>query len=258
MKYYIADAFTDTIFKGNPAGVCLPEVELDAGIMQNIAAENNLPETAFVVKNEGSYNLRWFTPKAEIDLCGHGTLGSAFIIMNFVDAETNEIRFNTRSGVLTVKRTGELYELDFPARKTRPAAVTAEMERAVGSAVLEAHMTNTDKDLIIVLESELQVKNAAVDLDRIRSLASHAVTITASGDGPDFVSRNFAPNLGIPEDPVTGSSHTGLIPFWAKRLNKEKMVAMQLSKRGGTLFCEDCGDRVKIAGNAALYLRGEI
>ena len=167
MKYYVVDAFADAVFKGNPAGVCLLEGECDDVIMQNIAAENNLSETAFVTKREGYYDLRWFTPNVEIDLCGHATLGSAYVVMNYLET-------------------------------------------------------------------------------------------TAKGDTVDFVSRFFAPNMGVAEDPVTGSAHTGLIPLWAERLNKKKMTAVQLSQRSGTLFCEECGDRVKIAGKAILYLQGEI
>lgn len=258
MKYYIVDAFTDAVFKGNPAGVCLPEDELDDITMQNIAAENNLSETAFVVKRDGYYDLRWFTPKVEIDLCGHATLGSAYVIMNYVDSAIKEIRFETKGGTLTVKRREELYELDFPARKTQQIAVTAKMEQAINATILESYISNNSRDLLLLLENEQQIKNVVPDFDLLRELANHAVTITAKGDNVDFVSRFFAPNMGIHEDPVTGSAHTGLIPFWAERLNKKKMIAMQLSKRSGTLFCEECGDRVKISGKAALYLQGEV
>ena len=258
MKYYVVDAFTDTVFRGNPAGVCLPERELDDAVMQNIAAENNLSETAFAVKRESCYGLRWFTPTVEVDLCGHATLGSAFAIMNYIDVNANEIRFETKSGVLTITKTGELYELDFPARETRQTDVTADMERAVGTAIREAYTANAARDLLLVLENEQHVRNTIPDFNLLRSLTSHAVMITAAGNNADFVSRFFAPNMGIPEDPVTGSAHTVLIPFWSGRLNMESMVAQQLSKRGGTLFCRACGDRVKIAGKAALYLQGEI
>lgn len=258
MKYYIVDAFTDTLFKGNPAGVCVLQEAIDDAVMQSIAAENNLSETAFAVKRDGYYDLRWFTPKVEIDLCGHATLGSAYVIMNFFDTCAKEIRFETKSGPLAVKRTDDIYELNFPARKNRPAAVTAAMKQAMGVEILEAYFTNHDRDLLLLLENEQQVKNAAPDFEAIKPLASHAVTLTAKGDAVDFVSRFFAPNMGIPEDPVTGSAHTGLIPFWAERLNKKKMTATQLSTRGGMLFCENGEDRVKIAGKAALYLQGEI
>ena len=256
MKYYIVDAFTDTIFKGNPAGICLVEDEIDAMTMQWIAAENNLSETAFVIKRAGYYDLRWFTPKTEIDLCGHATLGSAFVITNFVDRSENEIRFDTKSGALFVKKTDDFYVLDFPLRNPQPTAVTAPMERAMGTRVLEAHVFA--RDLLLLLADEAQVRSCVPDFSLVGALAEHAVTITAKGNSVDFVSRFFAPNVGIPEDPVTGSAHTILTPFWAKRLGKDSMTARQLSRRGGTLCCESRGDRVKIAGKAALYLQGEI
>jgi len=258
MKYYVVDTFADTIFKGNPAGVCLLEGELEDTVMQSIAAENNLSETAFVIKREGYYDLRWFTPKVEIDLCGHATLGSAYVIMNYIDDITNEVRFETKSGALTVKRKEDLYELDFPARKARQITIKTEMEQAISVTILEAWILNNARDLLLLLENERQIKSVNPDFDILKALASHAVTITAQGDTVDFVSRFFAPNMGVSEDPVTGSAHTGLIPFWAERLNKNEMTAMQLSKRGGTLYCENCGDRVKIAGKAALYLQGEV
>jgi len=258
MKYYVVDTFADTIFKGNPAGVCLLEGELEVTVMQSIAAENNLSETAFVIKRDGYYDLRWFTPKVEIDLCGHATLGSAYVIMNYIDEITNEVRFETKSGALTVKRKEDLYELDFPARKARQIAITTEMEQAISVTILEAWISNNARDLLLLLENERQVKSVNPDFDILKALASHAVTITAKGYTIDFVSRFFAPNMGVSEDPVTGSAHTGLIPFWAERLNKNEMTAIQLSKRGGTLYCENCGDRVKIAGKAALYLQGEV
>lgn len=255
MDYYVVDAFTDEVFKGNPAGVCLLDEALDAAVMQNIAAENNLSETAFVVKRGESYDLRWFTPCAEIDLCGHATLGAAFVIVKFTDTKATEMRFETRSGTLTVRQTGDLYELDFPSRKPRKRSVTPEMEQAIGAPVLEAYES---RDLLLLLESETQVRNLTPDFQRIRGLADHAVGVTAKGDSVDFVSRFFAPNVGVPEDPVTGSAHSMYIPFWAERIGKKSLMAKQVSKRGGLLYCEDCGDRVKIAGKAALYLRGEI
>ena len=256
MKYYVVDAFTDTVFKGNPAGVCLAENELNSAVMQSIAAENNLSETAFLVKKDGYYDLRWFTPKTEIDLCGHATLGSAFLLMNFVDKNAKEIRFETKSGTLLVTKKDDLYELDFPSRMPQQTEITARMERAIGGNILEAHVFGGD--LVLVLENEQQIQNAIPDFEIIKSVASHLVTITAKGASVDFVSRVFAPNAGVAEDPVTGSAHTVLIPFWAERINKTKMTAMQLSKRSGTLYCEACDGRVKIAGRAVLYLQGEI
>lgn len=255
MKYFVVDAFTDTVFKGNPAGVCVLERELDTVTMQNIAAENNLSETAFVVKCDGYYDLRWFTPEVEIDLCGHATLGSAFVITNFVDTNAKEIIFETKSGALKVKKVDNIYELDFPSRKPKQTEIVAQMEQAVGVPILEAHIS---RDLLLLIKNEQQLKDLTPDFDVLRHLADHAVIVTAKGDTVDFVSRFFAPNVGVPEDPVTGSAHTTLIPFWAEKLGKKKMTAKQLSKRGGTLYCEDCGERVKIAGNAILYMKGEI
>jgi len=255
MKYYVVDAFSDTLFRGNPAGICILENDLDAAMMQTIAAENNLSETAFVLKKEGYYSLRWFTPKTEIDLCGHATLGGSFVITNFVDTSADELRFETKSGTLTVTKKDDLYIMDFPSRKPKAIAVMPQMEEAVGASVCEAHIS---RDLLLLLEDERQVQNLTPDFEMIRRLADHAVIVTAKGDTVDFVSRFFAPNVGVPEDPVTGSAHTTLIPFWAERLHKDQMVAMQLSKRGGTVYCENCGDRVKIAGKATLYLQGEI
>ena len=255
MKYYIVDAFTDVLFKGNPAGVCILDSELDVLTMQKIAAENNLSETAFVLKQKEYYSLRWFTPKVEIDLCGHATLGSAFVITNFVDISNNEIRFETKSGILTVIKKEDLYVLDFPSRKPKKIEVTPLMEKAIGASVCEAHIA---RDLLLLLENEQQIRNLCIDIELIKQLADHAVMVTAKSDTVDFVSRFFAPNVGVPEDPVTGSAHTTLIPFWAERLNKNKMIAMQLSERGGTIYCENCEDRVKIAGKAVLYLQGEM
>lgn len=256
MQYFIIDAFTDTLFKGNQAGVCILNEWLNKDIMQNIAAENNLAETAFVVKRDNEYDLRWFTPEVEIDLCGHATLASAFVVSNFVDRNAAIIKFNTKSGVLTVKKTENLYEMDFPSRKPKQIQITSLMEQAIGVPVLEAHLS---RDLLILIDSETQIINIKPNLELIKQIPDcFALIVTAKGDNVDFVSRFFAPNAGITEDPVTGSSHSTLIPFWSERLSKDKMVAKQLSKRGGTLFCENCGERVKIAGKATLYLQGEI
>ena len=256
MKYFIVDAFTDKLFKGNPAGVCLPEEWPADEIMQNIAFENNLSETAFLVKNDDGYDLRWFTPEIEIDLCGHATLASAFVLSNFVDKNASVIRFKTMSGLLTVTKKGDLYEMDFPARKPDRVELTDQMSRAIGAPALEAYKS---RDLLLLVENECQVLRLTPDFELMKQLPGClAVIVTAKGKEVDFVSRVFAPGAGLPEDPVTGSVHCTLIPFWAERLGKEEMVAKQLSKRGGTLYCKNCGDRVKIAGKAALYLRGEL
>ena len=256
MKYYIVDAFSDKLFSGNQAGVCLLSDWPSDDIMQKIAAENNLAETAFVVKRDNHYDLRWFTPETEIDLCGHATLASAFIIMEYLDINISIVGFHTKSGILSVKKIGDLFEMDFPARKPAKIEITPLMKQAIGVPVLEAHIS---RDMLLLVDNEEQVKNLQPDLSLVAKLPDcFALIVTAKGNDIDFVSRFFAPNAGISEDPVTGSSHSTLIPFWAERLNKEEMIAKQLSKRGGTLLCKNCGDRVKISGKAVLYLQGEI
>lgn len=256
MKYYIVDAFTDKLFGGNPAGICLLDKTLDAEIMQKIAFENNLSETAFLFKRDGYYDLRWFTPETEIDLCGHATLGSAFVLMNFVDIAMQTVDFKTLSGRLSVTRRGDTYYMDFPRRKPVPCAIPAVLEEALGVRVLETHRS---RDLVAVVESQSAVSVMSPDMSQLRKIENaFAVIVTAAGDDCDFVSRFFAPNAGISEDPVTGSSHSTLIPFWSERLGKTEMTARQLSQRGGVLFTKDCGDRVEIGGKAALYLTGEI
>ena len=256
MKYYIVDAFTDKQFSGNQAGVCLLDEWLEDELLQNIAAENNLAETAFIVKHKDCYDLRWFTPTTEIDLCGHATLASAFVITNYLDIDVSFMKFNTKSGILSVKKIEDLFEMDFPSRAPEKIAVTPLMEEALGVSILEAHKS---RDILLLLEEEEHVRNLRPDFSKTAEIPDcFAIIVTAKGDTVDFVSRFFAPNAGIPEDPVTGSSHSTLIPFWAERLNKKKMVAKQLSKRGGTLYCENCGERVKISGKAVLYLNGEL
>ncbi|HKM33672.1 MAG TPA: PhzF family phenazine biosynthesis protein [Lachnospiraceae bacterium] len=258
MKYYVVDAFTDEVFKGNPAGVCLLDVAIPDEKMQKIAFENNLAETAFLLKKEDTYYLRWFTPDVEIDLCGHATLATSYVVMNYVDSNMTYISFETQSGTLTVTRNGNLYRMDFPSRMPVPTQIHPMLEEALGCKVLEAHIA---RDLVVVVEDEETVRNLHINIDLIRKISKDivfAVTVTAKGDTCDFVSRFFAPNAGIIEDPVTGSSHSSLIPFWSERLHKEHMLAKQLSPRGGVLICENAGDRVHISGNAVCYLIGEI
>ncbi|MCL2702072.1 MAG: PhzF family phenazine biosynthesis protein [Defluviitaleaceae bacterium] len=257
MKYFIADAFTNGAFTGNPAGVCLLEHWIDNAAMQNIAAENNLAETAFLVKSgPGAYDLKWFTPMNEVDLCGHATLAAAFVVMNYAEKELDAVKFSTVSGLLGVKRRDDLYVLDFPSRKPVPVKVAPEMSAAVGADVLEAYGS---RDLVLVVSSEKEVRELDPDMRKIEAFSDYlGVCVTARGDKADFVSRFFAPLEGIPEDPVTGSAHCNLIPLWAEKLGKTEMTAMQLSKRGGTLFVRDKNERVEIAGKARLYLEGVI
>lgn len=258
MKYYVADAFTDEVFKGNPAGVCVLDKWLQDDVMQKIAAENNLSETAFVVEgeNKNEYELRWFTPKAEIDLCGHATLGTSYVVSNYVDAGTDKMIFHTASGILEVNRKSDLYEMDFPIRESKKIQIPEIISDIIGVKPIETYLS---RDLFIVVETEGQVKNLAPDFSKMLKLEDGlGIIVTAKGSDVDFVSRCFYPKLGVNEDPVTGSAHSNLIPFWSKRLNKDKMTAKQLSKCGGTLYCELCGDRVKISGRAALYMIGNI
>lgn len=256
MKYYIVDAFAEKLFTGNQAGVCMMDTPLDDRTMQNIAAENNLAETAFLIRDGDKYNLRWFTPEQEFDLCGHATLASAFVLFNFYERNTDVLQFNTQSGMLTVERRQSLYVMDFPARMPEPVEVIPLMEQAVGVPVSEAYLS---RDMVLLLPDEDAVRRVTPDLQLTAEIPGcENLIVTARGTSADFVSRFFTPGISIPEDPVTGSAHATLIPFWALRLKKNKMTAQQLSRRGGTLFCENCGDRVKIAGKAVLYLQGEI
>ncbi len=257
MKYFVIDVFTDKLFGGNPAGVCLLESWLDDAVMQNIAMENNLAETAFLVREDKSaYGLRWFTPEVEIDLCGHATLASAFVLMNEVRAVSDTVDFHTQSGTLTVTKNGDIFTMDFPTRAPVRCDVPQLLEQALGASVLETHMS---RDLLVLLNSEDAVRHLRPDFALLRQIDNvFAIIVTAKGTDCDFVSRFFAPGAGILEDPVTGSSHCTLIPFWSGRLGKQRMTARQLSARGGSLLCEDCGERVKIGGTAVCYLRGEI
>jgi PhzF family phenazine biosynthesis protein len=256
MRYFIVDAFTEELFRGNQAGVCLLDRWLDDSIMQNIAMENNLAETAFIVKNNEGYDLRWFSPEVEIDLCGHATLASAYVLANYVDVDCDKFYFNTQSGVLTVIKKGELYEMDFPSRKPIQVEISSLMEEAIGAKVVEAHLS---RDLLLLVETEEIVRNLKPNLELIKTISDcYAVIVTAKGEEVDFVSRFFAPKAGIPEDPVTGSSHSTLIPFWAERLGKNDLKACQLSKRGGKLYCKNHDNRVKISGYATIYLEGNI
>lgn len=256
MEYYVVDAFAEKVFEGNPAGVCVLDRWPDGETMQKIAMENNLSETAFIVKEGDGYGLKWFTPKAEIDLCGHATLAAAYVISNFVDKGAREMRFSTLSGVLKVTRRDDLYEMDFPSRVPERKGLTLEIADALGVTPAETHLS---RDLFLVLESEEQVRNIAPDFSKLKDLSDGlGCIVSARGQSFDFVSRAFFPKLGVNEDPVCGSAHCNLIPFWSQRLGKSVMVARQLSQRGGTLYCELNGDRVKIAGKAVLYLKGKL
>jgi PhzF family phenazine biosynthesis protein len=252
---YQIDAFTDRPFSGNPAGVCPLEAWLQDSEMQNIAAENNLPETAFFVKNGDVYDLRWFTPTVEVDLCGHATLASSFVIMNHMDPSTPEVVFSTKSGELRVKRENNLFIMDFPSQPPVPCDAPGDL--LAGLAITPKEVLKSE-DYLVVVESEDNIRNLAPDFERLKRLDLRGIIVTAPGGDADFVSRFFAPGIGITEDPVTGSSHCTLIPYWSERLGKKKLHAFQLSPRGGELFCEMQKDRVLIAGKCALYMKGTI
>ncbi len=252
---YQIDAFTSHLFRGNPAAVCPLDQWLDDEILQAIAAENNLSETAFFVEQDGSYALRWFTPECEVDLCGHATLASAFVLMEYLIPNAKEIQFLSKSGPLKVKRDGELLALDFPARAPVICQPSDSLVRALGGQPLEILSA---MDYLVVYSLEDQVRALKPDMELLRSVDRRGVIVTAPGHASDFVSRFFAPGAGIPEDPVTGSAHCTLTPYWAERLGKNKLHALQVSQRGGELFCELRGERVQIAGRAVPYLQGTI
>lgn len=257
MKYdiYQVDAFTSKPFGGNPAAVVPLDSWLPDETMQSIALENNLSETAFFVQGEDGYDIRWFTPTFEIDLCGHATLGSAHVLFNELGVSDDVLRFHSKSGLLTVAREGGRMVLDFPSRPAVPAEAPEGLFAAIGREPKEVLRS---RDYMLVYESEADILAIDPDFSALGKIHTHAVIVTAPGETSDFVSRFFAPEAGINEDPVTGSSHCNLIPYWAERLGKAQMFARQLSSRGGEIWCELAGDRVKIAGQAVLYLKGEI
>ncbi|HRC77542.1 MAG TPA: PhzF family phenazine biosynthesis protein [Kouleothrix sp.] len=252
---YQVDAFSSRVFGGNPAAVCPLESWLDDALMQQIAAENNLSETAFFVRGGERYGLRWFTPVVEVDLCGHATLASAFVLFSELEPERAAITFSTRSGDLTVTRDGDRLMMDFPSIATTPCDPPADLVAGLGCAPLE---TRSGMDLLVLLEDEAAVRALRPHMDTLARLDTRGVIATAPGDSADFVSRFFAPAYGLPEDPVTGSAHCALAPYWAARLGKTHLHALQVSARGGELWCEDAGARVRIAGRAAKFLHGTI
>lgn len=259
LPIYQIDAFTDSVFAGNPAAVVPLESWLPDATLLSIAAENNLAETAFFVPQGDGYELRWFTPTVEMDLCGHATLASAFAIATILEWGSNRITFTTRmAGVLTVTREGDLYTLDFPSRPPVPLAeAPAGLVEALGGPQPVAVLKS--RDLLVVYEDEATVRALSPDMSVLSRVDAFATCVTAPGrDGVDFVSRFFAPGGGVPEDPVTGSAHCTLVPYWAERLGKTRLEARQVSARGGALACELAGDRVKMGGKAVLYMEGSI
>lgn len=257
LSIYQVDAFTDRLFGGNPAAIVPLTTWLPASEMQKIAAENNVSETAFFITQGEAFELRWFTPTFEIDLCGHATLATAHIIFTELAYKKDEIYFHTlKAGTLTVTRNGDLYTLDFPSRPAIKAEVSDELIAAIGDKrpieVLRA------RDIMLVYENETDIQTLKPDFSALAKIDKDGVIVTAKGDNSDFVSRFFIPAAGINEDPVTGSAHCNLVPYWAEKLGKNKLHAYQVSERKGELWCELRVDRVLMAGKAVTYLKGEI
>lgn len=258
LKLYVADAFTNKLFGGNPAAVCPLDEWLPDELMQKIAVENNLAETAFIVKENAGYRIRWFTPAVEVALCGHATLGTAHIFYTELGHTGSEIAFNSLSGVLKVYNPQPgTYTLDFPADKLTPAA-TAPVSMLEALGVQSGEVYKTSFDYLVVLQNQQEVEAVSPDFKALGSVEARGVIVTAKGNEADFVSRFFAPQSGIDEDPVTGSAHTALVTYWAGKLNTNTMKAVQLSKRRGYLDCELKGDRVLLSGSVVTYMRGEI
>ncbi len=258
MKMYQIDAFTDQLFKGNPAGVCPLEQWLPDEVMQHIAAENNLAETAFFIPKGTDFELRWFTPTTEVELCGHATLASAHVLFREMGYERDTIHFHTRfSGTLTVTRDRDLYIMDFPADELEETDIPASLIPALGAIPEDLYKGKTD--YLLIFETQEEIERINPDFNAIRQLDARGVIVSAPGKETDFVSRFFAPRVGVDEDPVTGSAHTSLTPYWAKRLNQNTdLMARQLSSRQGDLWCSIKEDRVIIKGKAVTYLAGEI
>lgn len=256
MKQYIVDAFTSKVFRGNPAAVCVMERWPEETWMMQVAGENNLSETAFIVKEERGYHLRWFTPGTEVELCGHATLASAFVILNFYDRDSDKVEFHTLSGSLTVLRRGNLYEMDFPTYDLREIPVTDDMEAAFGVRPVKAVL---GLDLVCVFDDEEAVRNMVPDQSLLLKIEGRIQNATARGSETDCVSRSFCPKLSIAEDPVCGSAHCQIADYWSGILGKKEITAYQASKRGGTLHCRLSGNgRITISGEAVLFAVSEI
>jgi len=263
MQYHVIDVFTDKLFSGNPAGVCMLDMWLPDETLQGIATENNLSETAFLVKQNNYYDLRWFTPELEVDLCGHATIASAYVLFDDIENAADVIKFKTKSGIMAVTREDELLYLDFPSRPVTPCTIYPAFERAFGIKPIAAYKA---VDFLVLVDSEQILRNIKPDFSILRQIKTEAglnsdsfgIIVTAKGSEYDFVSRFFAPNAGIDEDPVTGRAYCSLVPFWNEKLDRKVMTARQLSKRGGVLYCEDHGSRVKIGGKVVRYLKGNI
>lgn len=255
LKQYQVDAFATRVFEGNPAAICPLDAWLDDDLMQSIATENNLSETAFFVPKDDGFELRWFTPDGEVDLCGHATLASAYVLFNILHYNRDRIRFSTRSGDLFVAQKDGLLEMDFPATPLQRRDIDAKLAAAFGQTPIELW---SGADYVALFENETIIRNFDPDQLLLKQLDLRGVIVTAPGDHCDFVSRFFAPKHGIPEDPVTGSAHCALAPYWAERLGKPVLQARQISKRGGDVGCEVIGERVLLRGRAVVFMQAEI
>ena len=257
MKFdvYFVDAFTDTIFSGNPAAVIFTDLD-DKKLMQKIASENNLSETAFVNISNDINSIRWFSPVKEVDLCGHATLASGFVYFNFIKKDENEVSFMSASGELSVRKTDDLYELNFPKDNIKKINLVDEVEDSIGIKPIETYIG--DINLFALLDSEDDLRTLTPNFNKLINLEGQGLIVSSRSKEYDFVSRYFCPKYGINEDPVTGSAHTTLIPYWSEKLNSEELVAKQVSERGGVLYCKNKDTRVLIAGKAVLFMKGEI
>lgn len=257
IRQYIVDAFTDQLFSGNPAAVCILDEYPEESLMLQIAAENRLSETAFLVphKENGEWKIRWFTPTQEVDLCGHATLASAFALFNYFEKETDRIRFQYNGGTLTVKQENGWIEMEFPLCEIQSVEISDDMAALTGIPPEQAVL---EQDLVLIYENEEQVEKAMIDQAIAEKLPGRMVHISAPGSQTDCVSRSFGPKIGIPEDPVCGSAHCTIVPYWAGKLGKKKLLARQASKRGGLLKCEIKKDKLLISGQAVLFSKGKI
>ena len=253
---YYVDAFTDRLFSGNPAAVIFSQLN-DEKLMQNIAAENNLSETAFIREENDEYHIRWFAPLCEIDLCGHATLASAFIFFKYVNPNSSIFTVQSKkNGALHVTKKGDLLVLDFPKDSLSISHEIKLVENIINTKPVELYSGRDD--LLAIVDSEDLVRNLNINFELLNNINARGLIVSSLGEDCDFVSRFFAPSAGVSEDPVTGSAHTSLIPYWSKKLKKSKLLAHQISQRGGVLFCEDLGDRVYIGGKAIEYMKGDI
>jgi PhzF family phenazine biosynthesis protein len=257
IRIFYIDAFTEKIFGGNPAAVCILNRWIDDSLMQNIAEENNLSETAFVVKKKANFEIRWFTPKIEVELCGHATLASAHVLFEYYDYKHNEVTFiSPYSGILNVKKDKEYLTLDFPVEQFHKTFPPPKLIKGLRKKPIETYRGKTD--YMVIYSTQEDIENLNPDFQFLSEIEARGIIVTARGNDVDFVSRFFAPKCGVNEDPVTGSAHTILIPYWSQILNKQELIAIQLSKRRGFLKCQIENDRVKISGKVATYLVGKI